>query len=297
MRIRKRKWEDIELKNSKIYINNPENLKKILKEKYTKYNFERTEIELGIGKGEFLSQIASENLNTMYIGFEIAGTMLAESNRKILQKYKEKNIQEINNCLIIRNNIDYLIYTFLGEKYVQDNNFIRIQDIKIEENLKVDRIYINFCNPCPKQRHKKRRLTHFVKLLEYLKILKNGGEIFFKTDDYELFLSTLTYLKYIDEYILNESKIENKINLKEFEKIVDNEVEVLKKKTHYEIKKIWKNESKKYELIDYTFNLENEDIFENRLGNIQKNIETEHEKMFKKQNIKINGMIIKSLGE
>ncbi len=50
-----------------------------------------------------------------------------------------------------------------------------------------ERIYINFCNPWPRGKHKKRRLTHTRQLIQYRDFLVDGGEIHFKTDDDELF--------------------------------------------------------------------------------------------------------------
>ena len=54
-------------------------------------------------------------------------------------------------------------------------------------------IYINFCNPWGREKHKKRRLTHTRQLTHYKTFLKKDGEIFFKTDDDGLFEESLTY--------------------------------------------------------------------------------------------------------
>ena len=69
-----------------------------------------------------------------------------------------------------------------------------IQNILNEKDL-VDRIYINFCNPWPKPRHNKKRLTHTKQLEKYKVFLKQGGEIYFKTDDYNLYKATIKYLE------------------------------------------------------------------------------------------------------
>ena len=63
------------------------------------------------------------------------------------------------------------------------------------EKDKIDRIYINFCNPWPRPKHRKRRLTHTRQLEKYKEFLKSGGEIHFKTDDDELYKDTLEYFK------------------------------------------------------------------------------------------------------
>ena len=70
----------------------------------------------------------------------------------------------------------------------------RIEDIFSEKDI-IDRIYINFCNPWPKAKHRKRRLTYPKQLEKYKIFLKPGGEIHFKTDDSELYIDTLSYLE------------------------------------------------------------------------------------------------------
>ena len=56
----------------------------------------------------------------------------------------------------------------------------------------VDLIYINFCDPWPPKRHAKRRLTHRDFLLRYRQVLRDGGEIHFKTDNVGLFAFSVT---------------------------------------------------------------------------------------------------------
>ncbi len=70
----------------------------------------------------------------------------------------------------------------------------------------VEEIYINFCNPWPKPRHFKRRLTYPGKLLKYKSFLAPGGRIYFKTDDDGLFNATCQYLKDCGFVILNMTR-------------------------------------------------------------------------------------------
>lgn len=98
--------------------------------------------------------------------------MLGLSKRNIEEVYQMQNPE---NLLLIRMNVERILDTF-GEK---DS---------------VDRIYINFCNPWPRGKHNKRRLTHTRQLENYKTFLKKGGEIYFKTDNDELFKATLEYL-------------------------------------------------------------------------------------------------------
>ena len=91
-----------------------------------------------------------------------------------LRKVQESEV-EIKNARIVALNIN-----FISELFEKDE---------------IEKIYINFCNPWPKERHNKRRLTHTKFLTEYKKFLKNGSEIWFKTDDKELFEDSLEYFK------------------------------------------------------------------------------------------------------
>ena len=69
-----------------------------------------------------------------------------------------------------------------------------IEDVFSKDDI-VSRIYINFCNPWPKERHKKRRLTFTKQLEKYKTFLTENGEIYFKTDDDNLFEESLEYFK------------------------------------------------------------------------------------------------------
>ena len=84
-------------------------------------------------------------------------------------------------------------------------NAERILDV-FDENDIVERIYINFCNPWPRGKHKKRRLTHTRQLENYKKFLsKENGEIYFKTDDDELFEESLEYFEDSDFQIMKKT--------------------------------------------------------------------------------------------
>lgn len=117
-------------------------------------------VELGTGKGDFITQIAERNPQINFIGLEVEATCVLAAARKI----REHNLSNVRLIVFDVSNIT-----------------------EIFSEHAVDRLYINFCDPWPKKRHAKRRLTH-VKFLElYKKILKDGGEIFFKTDNRGLF--------------------------------------------------------------------------------------------------------------
>lgn len=216
MRIRFKPWARPELEASEFYRDNPEELKnKWIQEFQNKEN--PIHLELGCGKGNFISQIAVQNPNINYIAIDLVDAMLGLAKRNVEQVYQEQN-KEINNVILTRFDIERIML-ILGE---QDN---------------IKRIYINFCNPWPKGKHRKKRLTHTRQLEKYKTFLKEKGEIYFKTDDDELFEASLEYFK----------------------------------ESNFKIKAI-------------TYDLHKEPIFET-------NIETEHEKMFSEEGIKIKALI------
>ena len=145
--------------------------------------------------------------------------MLGLAKRNVEQIYQEKNI-EPDNIVLTRFDIERILMI-------------------LETKDNIQRIYINFCNPWPKGKHRKKRLTHTRQLEKYKQFLSKDGEIYFKTDDDDLFNSSLGYF--------NDSG---------------------------------------FEIISKTYDLHSEPIFEN-------NIETEHEKMFSEQGIKIKALIAK----
>lgn len=216
MRIRYKKWARPELEASPFYIDNPEEWKNKWKT-FFKNPGNPIHLELGCGKGQFISNLASENQSINYIAIDLVDAMLGLAKRNVEQMYQEKNL-EPKNIVLTRFDIE------------------RIPLILGEED-QIERIYINFCNPWPRGKHQKKRLTHTRQLEKYKTFLNKNGEIYFKTDDDELFLASLRYF-----------------------------------------------EESGYEVIRKTYDLHQEPIFE-------KNIETEHEKMFTEQGIKIKALI------
>ena len=95
-------------------------------------------------------------------------------------------------------------------------NIEQINDIISKED-NIERVYINFCNPWPRGKHQKRRLTHTRLLLKYKQFLKSGVKIYFKTDDDDLYNSSFRYfkeanykiIKYTDDLHSNNIFIEN----------------------------------------------------------------------------------------
>ena len=121
-------------------------------------------IEIGMGKGRFITTLAAQNPSYFYIGIERYESVLFRA----LQKYEETPLP---NLLFFC--IDAMD---LGE---------------IFRPGEVDRIYLNFSDPWPKERHAKRRLTSQAFLAVYDRILKPGGQLEFKTDNQDLFTWSL----------------------------------------------------------------------------------------------------------
>ena len=216
MRIRYKKWARPELEASKFYIKNPEEIKGNWKNEF-KNPDQPIHLELGCGKGTFISELAVKHQDINYIAIDLVDAMLGLAKRNIEKSYKENNI-EPENIRITRFDIERI-------------------NLILDKNDKIERIYINFCNPWPRGKHRKKRLTHTRQLEKYKEFLTKGAKIYFKTDDDELFTSSLNYFQ--------ESG---------------------------------------FEVIKKTTDLHNDMIFE-------ENIETEHEKMFTEQGIKIKASI------
>ena len=133
-------------------------------------------LEIGCGKGSFISKLATKHQEINYIAADMIEAMLGLSKRNIEMQYQNDKLQ-ITNLWLIRMNAERILDTFSAA----DN---------------IERIYINFCNPWPRGKHKKRRLTHTRQLENYKQFLnKEKGEIYFKTDNDELFEESIEYLK------------------------------------------------------------------------------------------------------
>lgn len=174
MRMRTKKWARPELAVCPFYIKEPEKNKGEWASQY-----ERRQpiwLELGCGKGRFLSQIALKNPDKNFLAIDLSSDMLGLTKRNIEKSYAEGQ-RAIDNVLITWQNIE------------------RIERILDSEKDAVERIFINFCNPWFKPAQYKKRLTHTRQLMNYRKFLIDGGEIWFKTDDDELFEHSLRYFK------------------------------------------------------------------------------------------------------
>ena len=168
MRPRKKWWARPELEASDIFIQDPRSLKGRWNEEFKNDN--PIHLELGCGRGKFLTEKCEKYPDINHIAVDLKDEVLVYTLRTV--KASEK---ELTNARIVALNI-----AFIAELFDKDE---------------IDKIYINFCNPWPKDRHNKRRLTHTKFLEEYKKFLKKGSQIWFKTDDRGLFEDSLEYFK------------------------------------------------------------------------------------------------------
>ena len=175
MRLRKKPWARPELEACHFFVVDPNSKKGTWKNDFKNLN-NPIYLELGCGKGTFVATHASSNTNINYIAIDIKDEVLVLAKRNIEKAFEEKDIKDIDNVRLMAKEIALI------------NEMLDKNDI-------VDRIYINFCNPWPKEKHKKRRLTHPRQLNQYKEFLNSEGEIWFKTDDDELFEESLEYFE------------------------------------------------------------------------------------------------------
>lgn len=121
-------------------------------------------IEIGMGKGQFLMEMASLNPDINYIGIERYSSVLIRA----VQKKEELDLPNLTFILMDATEI-----------------------CEVFAKQEIERIYLNFSDPWPKDRHAKRRLPSRQFLERFKEILKDEGQIEFKTDNKDLFAFAL----------------------------------------------------------------------------------------------------------
>lgn len=182
--------------------NNPEATNELIESGMLIQNFpykitEDVIVELGMGKGEMITEMASLNPDKTYLGIERFATVAAKAAKR-------------------------------AEKLGLKNFFIICEDIKDLPELlngNVKTMWLTFSDPWPKARHEKRRLTHKAFLDHYKAILGSEGTLRFKTDNDKLFEYSLESLEGYGAKLNNITR-----DLHNFKVITDNV------KTGYEVK-------------------------------------------------------------
>lgn len=123
-------------------------------------------LEIGAGKGDFITQMANSNKDINYIALEMNTNAFVVASRKMLD-------EEMKNVRAIIGNAENLEDFF--------------------EKGEVDKIYLNFSTPWPKKRHHKRRLSHKRFLDRYKQIISDGAELELKTDNEDFFDASCAY--------------------------------------------------------------------------------------------------------
>ena len=162
MRLRNIKGSKEVIAASPYVVQNPEDYKGKWSELF--HNNHPLHIEIGMGKGQFIHTLASENPDINYIGIEMYSSVLYRALEK-------QTAEEKPNLYFLRFDAKYLADIFAEHE--------------------VDRIYLNFSDPWPKSRHAKRRLTSRQFFARYDAILKPDGRLEFKTDNQDLFTFSL----------------------------------------------------------------------------------------------------------
>ena len=117
-------------------------------------------LELGCGKGRFTAETAAQNPNVLYLAVERVPDAMIVAMERCAQR-------SLTNVFFV------------------DGDAARLREYFAPDE--VDRLFINFCDPWPSNRHARRRLTHQNFLVLYRGVLCTGGQIHFKTDNRDLF--------------------------------------------------------------------------------------------------------------
>ena len=167
MRRRRKKGSDKKLLSFTDYVikDDIENLKGKWSSKFENNN--PIHVEFGTGRGKFITTHAKNNPEVLL---------------KAVEKAHEANL---NNILFVWGNVNNILDYF--------------------EEKEISRVYVNFCDPWPKKRWAKRRLTHSSFLEKYDTILKDDGELHFKTDNRDLFEFSLNEIAASDWMLKNIS--------------------------------------------------------------------------------------------
>ena len=212
MRIRNIKNANKKLHNTKYFLDCPEKYKGNFRSLFK--NDGKLHLEIGVGKGDFIINMAIKYPNINFIGIEKFDTILLKASNKA-------DLYELDNLILIRYDATYIDELFDNE---------------------IDHLYLNFSDPWPKTRHEHRRLTSDSFLIKYEKIFKGDILITQKTDNRNLFESSLiNYSKqsyFIEDLSLDlyNSDLEDNVQT-EYERKFSDEGQTIYK---VDVKKVYK---------------------------------------------------------
>ncbi|MEW9500726.1 tRNA (guanosine(46)-N7)-methyltransferase TrmB [Jeotgalibacillus marinus] len=159
MRTRNKPWAKDRIESHPHYIvHEPESKKGLWAKEFNNTN--PIHIEVGTGKGRFVIEMARANPDVNYIGVELSESVIVMALERLIEA-------DLPNVKLLNINANDLTTIF--------------------DKGEVARVYLNFSDPWPKNRHEKRRLTFSSFLDLYKTVLPEEGEIHFKTDNQGLF--------------------------------------------------------------------------------------------------------------
>lgn len=173
MRIRRKRWARPELAVCPFFVPRPEELRGRWNGAFVRPG--PITLELGCGKGGFLAQAAFESPEKNFLGVDLKSEVLGLAKRNAERVFAAGG-RPVDNLLLTAQNIEWIA------------NILCAQDV-------IERVYINFCNPWPKKRDSKHRLTHPRQLAQYRAFLRPGCLLTLKTDDGELYEASAGYFE------------------------------------------------------------------------------------------------------
>ncbi|MEW9677700.1 tRNA (guanosine(46)-N7)-methyltransferase TrmB [Lentibacillus sp. L22] len=189
MRQRHKPWADEFIAaNSNLIIPDPKNYKGEWQSVFGNNN--PIHLEIGTGKGQFLTGMANQYKDVNFIGIELSKSVIVTAAEKIIDA-------GMSNILLVNMNAADLLDVFADHE--------------------ITNIYLNFSDPWPKNRHEKRRLTFSAFLKKYQQLLKHDGEIIMKTDNRGLFeyslVSFSTFGMQLQEVNLDLHQLQDPTNI------------------------------------------------------------------------------------
>ena len=198
MRMRLKKWARPELESCPFYVGEPDALRGKWRQSFANPALP-LHVELGCGKGVSTSQMALHEPDVNFVAIDINYSVLGVAKRNVESAFS--GIRPVDNIKLAIHEIELI-------------------DRMFDENDRVERVYISFPNPwTQRRRQSKHRLTHTKLLTLYRAFMAENAEVFFKTDDDELFKDSLRYfpdagfdIKFITYDLAREQGITNYVS-------------------------------------------------------------------------------------
>lgn len=167
MHMRKKKWARPELDACPYFIPDPSLYRNRWQTLFPA--IQPLHVEFGCGKGVSTAQMIAQEPQYNFVAMDISSDVLGDARRNL-----EQAASPVTHAFLSRCDLEHAADFFGPED-------------------RVERIILSFCNPWPKRRHEKRRLTHPRQLMQYRTFLDTQGEVYFKTDDDTLWDDSQVY--------------------------------------------------------------------------------------------------------